>query len=183
VIADRHIFVVGQQRRVRPEDAADIHRVVYAGIEIRVVADLRREMHDGVARVEQEALHTRALGRALLQKGRKSAPQGAALVHMACQERVQRRLCGALAGRCRFAGKQSRCEARSEIENPVADGDTRARLTATDGKDAEGQILDGKVGVAVCRIHKAPARRIVRLVERDHRGPGKFFGSVLPYSP
>ncbi|MNC80286.1 hypothetical protein D3C75_1330330 [compost metagenome] len=39
MIADGHMLVVGQQRIVGPEQPTDVHGVVDAGVEVRVVAD------------------------------------------------------------------------------------------------------------------------------------------------
>ena len=44
MIADRHVLVIRQQRVVGPELTADVHRVMNAGVEIRVIADFRRQM-------------------------------------------------------------------------------------------------------------------------------------------
>ena len=53
VIADRHIFVVGQQRIVGPELLADIGRVMDADVEIGVVADQARHVHPNLALADQ----------------------------------------------------------------------------------------------------------------------------------
>ena len=53
VIADRHIFVVGQQRIVGPELLADIGRVMDADVEIGVVADQARQVHVDFALADQ----------------------------------------------------------------------------------------------------------------------------------
>ena len=47
VIADRHIFVIGQERILRPEKPAHIRGVMDRGIEVGVVADQGRLEHGG----------------------------------------------------------------------------------------------------------------------------------------
>ena len=71
VIADRHIFIVGEQRVVGPELPADIGRVMDADIEIGVIADEAGHMQPDFALADQlrldvvaEALVGQDLGQA-----------------------------------------------------------------------------------------------------------------------
>jgi hypothetical protein len=61
VIADRHIFVVRQQRIVGPELLADIGRVVDADVEIGVVADDARQVHPHLGLADQLGLDVIAI--------------------------------------------------------------------------------------------------------------------------
>ena len=55
MIADRYVLVVRQERIVGPEDLSDIGGMVNADIEVGVVANAGRKMHDAVCRAMQQA--------------------------------------------------------------------------------------------------------------------------------
>ena len=61
VIADRHIFVVGQQRIVGAELLADVGRVMDADVEVGVVADQARHVHPHFALADQLRLDVVAI--------------------------------------------------------------------------------------------------------------------------
>ena len=77
MIADRHPFVVRQQRIVRPEQLADIGRVVDADVEIGVVADARRQVQACSPRPRCSRFSSRSLGAAIRQQGADSASRSA----------------------------------------------------------------------------------------------------------
>ena len=61
VVADRDVLVVRQQRIVGPELTADVGCVVNADVEIRVIADLRRQMQRALRYVVQMRLDFRPM--------------------------------------------------------------------------------------------------------------------------
>ena len=61
MIADRHIFIIGQQRIVGPELATDIGGVVLTGVEVDIVADNEGHLHLDVGEGDQVLLDRRAL--------------------------------------------------------------------------------------------------------------------------
>ena len=79
VIAHRHVFVVRQQRGVGPELPSDIGRVMDAGIEIRVVADRRRQVQRAIRRRRQASTARRSLllSASRSERRRRSAWRGA----------------------------------------------------------------------------------------------------------
>ena len=61
MIADRHIFIVGQQRVVGPELPADIGRVMNADVEIGVIADQAGHVEPDLALADQLRLDVVAI--------------------------------------------------------------------------------------------------------------------------
>ncbi len=80
MVADRDVLVVGQQRIVGAELAADVRRVVDARVEVGVVADARRQVQGAVGRRMEPGLHLGLAGRAGGQERAETAAQGAAMV-------------------------------------------------------------------------------------------------------
>ena len=78
MIADRHIFIVGEQRLVGPEQPADVGRVVDADIEIGVIADQRGDVHPDFALADQPRLDVVAVA-LVAQQLRQTQPQVAML--------------------------------------------------------------------------------------------------------
>jgi hypothetical protein len=75
MIADRHIFIIGQQRAVGPELAADIGGVMDADIEIGIVADRRGQMERAVCDAACSDGSTAARLRRVGQQLRQPPPQ------------------------------------------------------------------------------------------------------------
>jgi len=64
MIADRHIFIVGQERIVRSELASDVYRMMDADVEIRIVADCSRHVErtlDRASEVRSEPIAMRSI--------------------------------------------------------------------------------------------------------------------------
>ncbi|MNN25742.1 hypothetical protein D3C81_1392280 [compost metagenome] len=156
VVADRHVLVVGQQRVVRAEQLADVLRMVDADVEVGVVADARRQVHAaGQLRLQQrraevfQALVFRAVAG---QQFEQALAQGPARRGAEGEEGVQ----GFAAGRARgFAGRameQPGVAGDLEVEDVVADGDAAAWRVARWAEDAQRQVLQREVRVAVGRL-------------------------------
>ena len=61
MIADRHIFIIGQQGIVGPELLADVGGVMNADIEIGIVADEAGQVHGRAVLPAQVRLYRRAM--------------------------------------------------------------------------------------------------------------------------
>ncbi|MCY1336769.1 hypothetical protein D9M69_225820 [compost metagenome] len=153
VVADGHVLVVGQQGIVRAEQAADVVGVVDAHIEVGVVADMRRQVQlaggrgrqQGLAHGFQAFLGGAAFGQQVLQLGAQGAAGGGAQG----EEGVQAVAAGGLGGFARFTAEQAGIAGRLQVEDGVADGHAAARRGAGRAEDAQRQVLQGEIGVAV----------------------------------
>jgi hypothetical protein len=69
-----------------------------------------------------------------------------------------------------IAGEQTKVEQQAEVEDVVADGDAAACVAVGRDEGAEGEVLDGEVGVTVGVFDPRGELGIVRLIEgRRHR--------------
>ncbi len=149
MVADRNVFIVRQQRIVRPKHAPDVRCVKDRGVEIGVVADFDR--HQKGALVDRMKPFPGRIGvvgpqRAADRKtelGAGPAPQRHQLIQ--------------------------RCVA-GHVQDLIADPDSRPWRGRAVAVDAEGKILDRKVRVgSVGRFHPTLQRRIVRFIELHKR--------------
>src|SRR3546814_3363401 len=74
---NRHIFVIGEQRIVGPKQPPNIFGVANAGVEIGIIAYLRRQVESAVRRLVK-GWPDRILLRGICQQGEQSAAQRAA---------------------------------------------------------------------------------------------------------
>ena len=174
VIGDRHVLVVRQQRIVRPQHPAGIGGVMDAGEEIGEVADPRRQVHRAIGRArEQQRLHAfdlAPLGAVGIEQLRQAAPAAPrAARRRARTARLSRGPPAASAAR--FASPEnspaSLAILRSKISSPIATPPrgSLARLAV----DAERQVLDREIRMAVGALDPAPAFGVMRCV--DHQSP------------
>src|SRR3546814_20543509 len=75
--ANRHRFVIGEQRSVWPEQQPNVVGVAKAGVEIGIIAYLRRQVESAVRRLVK-GWPDRILLRGICQQGEQSAAQRAA---------------------------------------------------------------------------------------------------------
>ena len=159
MIADRHPFIVVQQRIVGAEQLADIGGVMDAHIEVGIIANRHRQEHLAAAAVMQEGLRSLAVDR-IRQKIGKRRPQ----VEARC--RGQRHQPGdagyVLVPKHR---QQARSLCAFETYYEIANSDTGARATVRTREHAEGQVLDREVCVAIGRLYPTLAGRIMSFVE------------------
>ena len=169
VVADRHPFVIGQQRRIGAEQPAHRRRMVDAGIEIGVIADLagQRHLH---RLLRQQAGGPCSL---LLAAGLQSFRQGHSqplprrlahcheAVHIACGQRFE---CALQARRPAWAGG-----GQLQVEQLVADRHSGAQSPVGPAKASERQVLDREIGLRLIgRIDPALHCRVMAGV-KAHR--------------
>ena len=115
VIADRHVFVVRQQRIVGAEQLAGIGRVVNAGKEVGVVADRRGQLEAAVVGAMNEPRAQRLVTGAVRAIGVENladpTPQGEPRVAAEREQRVQRRAGRGLRGLARRGRRTGRVRA------------------------------------------------------------------------
>ena len=171
MIRHRHVFIVRQQWVFRPVDAPSGGCMVDAGEEVGVVADGRGQVHRAVRRAMQQARRQRCNAGMVRTVGveqvRYALPQRKARAGAQCKQWVQCRPRSGFRGIARGAGEQSGLQRRRDVEDGVADRHAAARLAARRAEDAERQVLDGELAVAVGGFHPTLACRVVRGV--DHR--------------
>ncbi len=160
VVADRHIFVVGQQRAFGPELATDIGRVVDADVEVGVVADQAGHVHPHLALADQARLDIVAVALVAEQLG-KAQPKVAMGVPAARQPAVQDGL-----GEIAAPALVEQVGDGRQIEDVVADGDAGPAAALGFGEDPERQVLHRKIASGPSARNPADARGVVRLVER-----------------
>ena len=124
MIADRYVLVVRQERVVGPELTADIHCVMNAGVEIRVIADFRRQMQCACRCVVHVRLDLGTM-RFVAQERRQRAAQAGSHRGLEREHLVQ----PAARERRRDLARQKPSDGR-QVQNSVADRDTGARLLA-----------------------------------------------------
>ena len=147
VIADGHIFVVGKQRILRPEEPAYIRGVMDRGVEVGVVADPCRLEHGGFRHGEQMGRHRPLMiGRMRMAGPEEVAEQGTQrrpALRPACHEWVQRSGGTGLSGLRGKRRQQARVAAAPEVQYLVANGYADGGLPCT-LEDPKGQVLDGE---------------------------------------
>ena len=59
MVTDRHIFVIGQQWILGPQQFPDVRRVIDRSVEVGIVADQRGLHHGGFCHGDQQRRHPR----------------------------------------------------------------------------------------------------------------------------
>ncbi len=169
MIADRHVFVVRQQRIVGPEQLAGVGGVVDAGKEVGVVADRGRTLEAAIGGAVEEPGAQTLDPVAVLTVGIENLREAMAQRHAGLaserEQRVQRRAGSGLRGLRGKAGEEAELQRRREIEDVVADGDAAARRAARRREHAERQVLDREVGMLVRRDDPAASLGAVRGID------------------
>ena len=168
MIGNRHIFVIRQQRVVRPEQLAHRRRVVNRGEKIGVVADAGRQCHPGIGLRHQHAAQRRLVFTAAAQRPRQGQPQGAPGGTARAHEGIE--FCALQQGRRLFgrALEDVSVECRVQIKNLIANGDTdpHRRCPAFAAERTVGQILDREVATgSVGRAYPAGKCGVVGFVK------------------
>ena len=166
VIRHGQVFVVGQQRVVRPERAAGIGGVEDRGEEVGEVADPHRQLKFSLRhrdKIPAQAL----LAMRGAQTPRQRQPQGRPDRRPERHQRIE----GGCGARARGIGRDAgeRGSGCGDVEDRVTDrhADARGR-PGHRAEHAERQVLDREIAVRGVRaFEEASARRIVRLVQRD----------------
>ncbi len=155
MIADRHPFVVGKQRIVGPEHAADVGGVVDRGVEIGVVADRGGEEQLGVLHGNQDPVAQPAVGairgRVARERRRGRAAELEPRFPPQRQQGIEHRRGARVARGFRGTGEVALVVAGGEVEDPIADRHPDARrlvLVRERTEDPEREILDWKVRMA-----------------------------------
>ena len=95
MIADRHVFVIRQQRIVRTKELARIGGVVDAGEEVGVIADRGRKLEPAILGAMKQARAQRfdpgAIAAIGVENLAYAAPQRAARLAPECEQRIERR--------------------------------------------------------------------------------------------
>ena len=143
VIPDRDVLIVGQQRIVGTEQAADIGGVEHGGVEIGVVADRRRQQHRrrracGIS--ERRARFASKLRQAARATPRQCAGVPAHISALSLRAVQAARDSGGSPSSRPAPAAARRSRTRSSIRHPDG-GD--AALTA---EDSVGQVLDREIG-------------------------------------
>ena len=163
MIADRHVFVVRQQRIIRTEQLAGIGRVVNAGKEIGVVADRRGQLEAARIGAVNEARAQRLVTAAVRSIGieylAKPTPQRKPRVAPKRKYRIQLRAGRGPRGVGSETVEQSEFERRGEIKDVVPDGDAATGRAAGWREHAEREVLDREVGMMVRRGNPASPPR------------------------
>ncbi len=168
MIADGNVLVVGQQRIVGAEQFADIGGVMDADVEIGVVRDARGQVQRGFGHRHQQRFDLRALGRAFGQERGDTAAQRAARAGTQGQQGIERFAGSGAGGVQRIAFEQGRGGQRAEVEDHVPDGDAAPGSFIAAREDAEGQVLDRKIAVAVRAFDPGAQSAVMGFVDRGH---------------
>ena len=168
MVADRHVFVVGQQRIVGAEQLADVGGVVDAGVEVGVVADGGRQLQPAIGGAMQQLSRSGSIRarsgrrRSICDSACRSAARGARPSANSGLS-VSRRPASAAAPRARR--RTGRLERGAQIEDLVADRHAAARRSPPGGANTpNGRFWIGNSG-AVGRGDPARARRVMGLID------------------
>ena len=155
MIADRHIFVVRQQRIVGSELLADVGRVVNADVEVGVIADQAGHVQPNLGLSDQLGLDIVAV--AFVAKG---VPEGARAARVCASgpRASQAFSTGCERSLRQSSSSRSRISGRSRTKSPIATPARRAPLA--DREDSERQVLDRKIA-ALGAFAPTRERRIV----------------------
>ncbi len=158
VIADRHVFVVGQQWVVRAEQLADIQCMMNTDVKVRVITHPSGHVQGALTHRQQQtgnALQPVALWTAFieqLQQGGAQHPSGSGTQRKKIIELVA-------AGNFSYFGglplKHPGLCCHAQIENPVADGHPTTRSGLAMAEHAQRQVLQGEIGMPVGRFDPA----------------------------
>ncbi len=156
VIADGDVLVVRQQRIVRAEQLADVVGVMDADIEVGVVAYPGRQMHPtAIRRLQQRLAHALQLLAPLAVFRQQVLQRLAQRLARRCAQ-VEEDVEAAGAGGLRRLGglsfEQPCLAGNAQVEDAVAHRDTAARLPTVATEDAQRQVGEGKLRMAVGRL-------------------------------
>ena len=143
VIADRHVFVIGQQRIVGAEQFADVCGVMNADIEIGVIADAERQMQCAFMGRAQEWQDPQphAVTR---QQGKQRMAQRAPVAGGQGKQRIERGL------RQRRAHRHGQVVCQpGQIEHMITDRGSNAGRAIVSRIDPQRQVLHRKVSVCI----------------------------------
>ncbi len=158
VIADRHVFIVGQQRVVRAEQLADIQRVMNTDVEVRVITHPSGHVQRALTHRQQQtgnALQPVALRAVFIEQLQQGGAQCLAGSGTQCKkiiELVAAGNLGNLGGRCLKHPGLCCC---AQIENPVAYGHSATRAGLAMAEHAQRQVLQREIGMPVGRFDPA----------------------------
>ena len=175
VVGNRQPAEIARHQAVgilRLDGTAHVARVVQRGVEIRVVADLRRQVHLRILQRQQTFAQPRLRGggRATVQQFKHAVaqrtPGRAASAHEGVEGWRRRELGGVLRGPAQQAAGGQRRQAQCR----VADGDRGARRLARGraADDPQRQVLDREIGVAVGAIQPTARGGVMGVVEPGH---------------
>jgi hypothetical protein len=163
VIADRHVFVIRQQRIVGAEQLTRIGGVVDAGEKVGVVADRRRKLEAAIVGAVNEARPQRfdlgAIPAIGVENVAEAAAERNARLAAEREQRVEGRAASGLGGPPGEPIEQAELERGGEVEDLVPDRDAAAGSAFRRREYAQRQVLDRKVGVLIGRGDPAAPRR------------------------
>jgi len=143
--------------------------MVDPGVEVGEVADPRRQMHCAVGRPrQQQRLHAldlpplRPIG---MEQLRQPRPQGGARTGAKREQRIEPLPAGRVRCPLRLAGEHARLAGHLEVEDVVPDRDAAARPLPCLAVDAERQVLDREIRMAVGAFDPAPALHVMGCVD------------------
>lgn len=163
----RDVLVVRQQGIVRTEQFSDLGRVVDADVEVRVVADPRRQMQRAGGGRTQTARRLRLVTPASSEKGRDATAKLCARGRAEREKAVEAALCAGFA-QTSILRHEPAFQRQLEVEDLVADRDPAPARLARRAEDTDRQVLDGKVGMAVRGRLETAKRRVMGFVEGSH---------------
>jgi len=162
VIADRHVFVVRQQRIVGAEQLARVGGVVDASEEVGVVADGGRKLEAAILGAVKDARPQRfdlgALAAIGVENVAEPATERGARLAAEREQRVERCAASGLGGSRGEPLEQAELERRGEVEDVVPNRNAAAGGAARRCEHAERQVLNRKVGMLIGRGDPAAPR-------------------------
>ena len=163
MIANRHVFVIRQQRIVGAEQLTRIGGVVDAGEKVGVVADRRRKLEAAIVGAVNEARPQRfdlgAIPAIGVENVAEAAAERDARLAAEREQRVEGCAASGLGGPRGESIEQAELERGGEVEDLVPDRDAAAGSALRRREDAQRQVLDRKVGVLIGRGDPAAPRR------------------------
>ncbi len=148
VIGDRHMLVVRQERRIRPEQTPRIGRMLDRGEEVDEAAGTDGQPHLGIGHAEQEGLKRGLVRRSRLQALDQGAAESPPHRRLERHQWPERRRGQHRRGGIDLVGQLIR-DGR-EIQDAVAYGNPDAELGSTFRPEhAEGQVLQREIGPGI----------------------------------
>ena len=171
VVANRHPFVVGQQRVVGAELLADVGGVVHRGVEVGVVANAGGHVVLGLGLGQQAALQRHLLRTALAQRARQGQAQGAPGGFAQSHQGIELVLRARLRSRGRYAREGAAGRCGGQIQNLVANGYAAAEgiTAALAAEHRKRQVLQRKVvASSIGAGHPAAQAGVMGFVQQVH---------------